>query len=65
MRDRHPAKAPTRYQGIRLGNTWIEEAYIYPPPGKWFKGFEEIKQNFPSAEVFTIPVLFETRTRQR
>jgi hypothetical protein len=59
VRDRSPGRSPTRYHGKRLGNLSIEEAYLYPLPGKWFKGFDEIKQNFPSAEVFTIPVLFE------
>ena len=59
VRDRHAGKGSMRYHGTRLGNLAIEEAYIYPPPGKWFQGFDEIKQNFPSAEVFTLPVLFE------
>ena len=59
VRDRYPGKPPTRYHGKRLGNFSIEEAYIYPPAGKWFEGFDEIEKNFPSAEVFTMPVLFE------
>jgi hypothetical protein len=58
VRERYPGRSPTRFHGKRLGNISIEEAYIYPSAGKWFKGFDEIKQNFPSAEVFTIPVLF-------
>lgn len=33
VRDRYPARLPTRYQGKRLGNMAIEEAYIYPPMG--------------------------------
>jgi hypothetical protein len=57
IRDRYPGKSPTRFHGKRLGNLIIEEAYIYPPSGKWFEGFDEIKRNFPSAEVFTVPVL--------
>jgi hypothetical protein len=59
IRDRLPGKSPTRYHGKRLGNLTIEEAYIYPPPGKWFNGFDEIKRNFPSAEVFIVPILFK------
>lgn len=55
-RDRNPRMTPTRYRRKRLGNLDIEEAYIYPPPRKWFQGFDEIKQNFPSAEVFTLPI---------
>ncbi len=31
VRDRYPGKMPTKYQGRRLGNLSIEEAYIYPP----------------------------------
>jgi hypothetical protein len=58
VRERYPGRIPTRLHGKRLGNISIEEAYIYPPAAKWFKGFDTIKQNFPSAEVFTIPVLF-------
>jgi hypothetical protein len=30
IRDRYPAKTPTRYAGDRLGNLSIDEAYIYP-----------------------------------
>jgi len=29
VRDRYPARLPTRFQGTRLGNLSIEEAYIY------------------------------------
>jgi hypothetical protein len=31
IRDRRPARLPTRYHGNHLGNVSIEEAYIYPP----------------------------------
>jgi hypothetical protein len=31
IRDRHPSLAPIRYDGERLGDMAIEEAYIYPP----------------------------------
>lgn len=58
VQERSPGRCPTRFHGKRLGNITIEEAYIYPPPAKRFKGFDEIKRNFPSAEIFTIPVLF-------
>ena len=47
------------FNGKRLGNISIEGAYIYPPAEKWFTGFDEIRRIFPSATVFTIPVLFE------
>jgi hypothetical protein len=30
VRDRHPAKIPTKYHGKRLGSLSINEAYIYP-----------------------------------
>lgn len=30
IRDRNPARIPTRYHGKRLGNLSIEDAYIYP-----------------------------------
>jgi hypothetical protein len=33
VRDRYPARLPTRYNGKRLGNMSIEEAYIYPRTG--------------------------------
>jgi hypothetical protein len=33
VRDRFPARLPTRYNGKRLGSMAIEEAYIYPRPG--------------------------------
>lgn len=59
IRDRYPGRSPTRFHGKRLGNISIEEAYIYPPAEKWFTGFDEIKRIFPSATVFTIPVLYE------
>lgn len=59
LRDRHSGRLPTRYHGKRLGNIPIEEAYIYPQQRKWFKGFDEIKLNYPSAEVFTIPILIK------
>jgi hypothetical protein len=32
VRDRYPAKTPTRYQGNKLGDLSIGEAYIYSPP---------------------------------
>jgi hypothetical protein len=57
VRDRYPAKTPTWYRGKSLGPLAVEEAYIYPRPKKRLQGFDEIKQNFPSAEVFSIPVL--------
>ncbi|HUY32370.1 MAG TPA: hypothetical protein VMV69_06285 [Pirellulales bacterium] len=31
VRDRYPGRIPARFQGKRLGNLAIEEAYIYPP----------------------------------
>ena len=31
IRDRYPAKIPTRYRGSSLGGMGIEGAYIYPP----------------------------------
>ncbi len=49
--------------GKQFGDPSLEEAYIYPPPGKWFKGFEEIERHFPSAEVFSIPILGEDMRR--
>jgi hypothetical protein len=33
VRDRYPARLPTRYNGKRLGSMAIEEAYIYPRAG--------------------------------
>lgn len=33
VRDRYPARLPTRYNGKSLGNMAIEEAYIYPRTG--------------------------------
>jgi hypothetical protein len=57
LRDRYSGRGPGRFHGMRLGNIATEEVYIYPPASKWIKGFDEIKRNFPSAEVFTIPVL--------
>jgi hypothetical protein len=59
IRDRHPGQTPIRYHGKRLGNITIEEAYIYPPAGKWFRVFDEIKRNIPTAEILTIPILFD------
>ena len=50
------AKWPARYHGKRLGDLAIEEAIIYPKPGRWFKGFDEIKERFPSAEAFSLTV---------
>lgn len=34
IRDRYPARLPTRYNGKRLGSIAIEEAYIYPRSGQ-------------------------------
>lgn len=34
VRNRYPARIPTRYRGKRIGNVSIVEAYIYPPPVK-------------------------------
>lgn len=59
IRDRYSGRSPTRFNGKRLGNLSIEGAYIYPPAEKWFPGFDEIRRIFPSATVFTIPVLFQ------
>ena len=59
IRNRHSGRSLTRFHGKRLGNLSIADAYIYPPAEKWFDGFDEIKRIFPSAVVFTIPVLFE------
>jgi hypothetical protein len=56
VRDRYSAKTPTRYRGKRLGGLSIKEAYIYPPPRSYFKGFDEIKKRFPSAEIFWITI---------
>jgi hypothetical protein len=36
-----------------LGGMAVDEVYIYPP-SEVFPGFNQIKQKFPSAEVFTI-----------
>lgn len=58
IRDRHAGRVPTRFHGKRLGRVAIEEAYIYPQPGKWFKGFDEIKDKFPSAVAFSIMVAY-------
>jgi hypothetical protein len=33
IRDRYPARLPSRYHGRRLGNMTIEEAYLYPRAG--------------------------------
>jgi hypothetical protein len=33
VRDRFPARLPTRYKGERLGDLAIEEAYVYPRTG--------------------------------
>ena len=31
IRDRYPAKIPTRYRGSSIGDLSVEDAYIYPP----------------------------------
>lgn len=31
IRDRYPAKLPTRYRGSSIGGLGIDDAYIYPP----------------------------------
>jgi hypothetical protein len=54
VRSRFPARIPARFRGRRLGGLSITEAYIYPPPRPYFKGFDEIKERFPSAEIFWI-----------
>jgi len=56
VRDRDSARTPTRYRGKRLGGLSITEAYIYPPPRSNFKGFDEIKKRFPSAEIFWVRI---------
>jgi hypothetical protein len=58
IRDRYADRTPTRYHGKQLGRMAIEEAYIYPQPGKWFKGFDEIKAKFPTAEALSIIVSY-------
>jgi hypothetical protein len=57
LRDRQAGRVPTHFRGNHLGNLAVGEAYIYPPPDKWFKGLDEIKRQFPSATVFTFYVL--------
>ena len=57
LRDGHAGTAPTRFHGERLGNLSVEEAYVYPPAEKWFRGLDDIKRQFPSATVFTFHVL--------
>jgi len=41
-RSSHPARIPTRFQGARLGELAVDEAYIYPPTleGRWVFTFE-------------------------
>src|SRR5262245_8754287 len=53
LRERRPGNQPIRCDARQLGHLRVDEAYIYPLPGKWFPGFDAIKQNFPTAEVFT------------
>lgn len=33
LRDRYPARVPTRFHAISLGGLAVDEAYIYPAPG--------------------------------
>jgi len=56
VRDRYPLRTPTRYHGKRLGGLSTTEAYSYPRPRSYFKGFDEIKKRFPSAEIFWITI---------
>ncbi len=56
VRDRYPGRMPTRFQGKRLGPMAVDEVYIYPRE-RWFKGFEDTKKHFPSAEILTLPIL--------
>lgn len=58
LRDRSGGKVPARLHHVRLGNLFAEELYIYRSPAKWFKGLDDIKRQFPSAEVFTFYVLY-------
>lgn len=61
LRDRYPAKTPTRYHGRQIGKLSIEEAYIYPPAREEFPGFDEIKKQFPSAEIFSLSIAIRDR----
>lgn len=53
---RYPARIPTRYRRPELGDVAIEEAYIYPKPEPYIRGFDEIKKRFPSAEMLWVTV---------
>jgi hypothetical protein len=44
VRDRYSARLPTRYNGTKLGNMSIEEAYIYPRTGAMTR--TEVLQTF-------------------
>jgi hypothetical protein len=65
IRDRYAGRVPTKYHGKQLGRMAIEEAYIYPEPGKWFRGFDEIKEKFPTAEAFSIIVPYPGSTQSK
>jgi hypothetical protein len=54
--NRHPGKSGINYNGRRLGSMAVEGVYIYPRQ-RWFKGFDEIKQQFPSAEIIALLIL--------
>jgi hypothetical protein len=60
LRDRRSrGKEPIRFKATRLGDLLVEEMYIYPRAEEWFRGFAEIKRQFPSAEVFSFYVLYQ------
>lgn len=53
---RHPAPLPMRLRRSQLGNIFTEEIYVYPKPTQYFKGFDEIKRQYPSASAFRVTV---------
>jgi hypothetical protein len=56
-RNRHNSRTAIRFSGNRIGGLAVQEAYVYPYlPEADFKGFENLRKQFPSAEIFTLRV---------
>ncbi len=54
---KYPGRGPTRTRRPQLGGMSVDEAYVYPTPGRIAPWFEKLKRAYPSAEAiaFSIP----------
>ena len=53
---KYPGRGPIRTHRPKLGGMSIDDAYVFPRPGKTAPWFEKMKRTYPSAEAIAFPV---------